>query len=69
MDSDSIKSKIPKYPVLPTSPLVLKKNAKDFLDISIGIYANNDKLDTDERTLFLRLSVILGDVLLLETRQ
>jgi hypothetical protein len=40
-----------------------KRTAKDFKDVALGFYADTDALDQDEQTLFLRLSVIVGDII------
>jgi len=47
----------------PDSPYIAKKSAKDFRDIIVGTYVDIDDLDDDEQILFLRLSVIAGDVI------
>lgn len=49
--------------------LEAKQSAKEFRDIALGFYADSDALDQDEQTLFLRLSVIVGDILELTIRR
>jgi hypothetical protein len=46
-----------------------KKNAKEFRNVALGFYAAIDDLDQDEQMLFLRLSVIVGDILELAIRR
>lgn len=55
----------------PTAEIVLeaKRSAKEFKDIALGFYADSAALDQSEQTLFLRLSVIIGDILELAIRR
>jgi len=46
-----------------------KRTAKDFKDVALGFYAATDTLDQDEQTLFLRLSVIVGDIIEIAIRK
>lgn len=48
---------------LPDAPFVIKRSAKDFRDIVVSTYAKSDDLDENEQILFLRLSVIIGDII------
>lgn len=47
----------------PDSPYTAKRSAKDFRDIVVSAYVDIGDLDDGEQTLFLRLSVIAGDVI------
>lgn len=40
----------------------VKRAAKEYRDTVVGIYVDTNELDSDEQTLFLRLSAIIGDV-------
>jgi hypothetical protein len=46
----------------PEVVLQTKRAAKDFRNIALGYYVENDALDQDEQTFFLRFSVIVGDI-------
>ncbi len=48
---------------LPDAPFVIKRSAKDFRDIVVSTYVKSDDLDEDGQVLFLRLSVIIGDII------
>jgi hypothetical protein len=69
VNNDSMGSSKLQTTELPASPLETKKKAKDFRDISLGVYAENSGFDDNDRTLFLRLSVIIGDIVHLAVRQ
>jgi hypothetical protein len=56
-------------PKLPTSPIEIKKASKDFRNILIGVYAENNELDQDEQVLMLRLSAVIGDIIHFELRE
>jgi hypothetical protein len=47
---------------VPEVALNTKRTAKEFRDISLGFYFESEALDQDEETLFLRLSVIIEDI-------
>jgi len=69
IDSNSIKSSIVESSPLPQSPFTEKASEKTFQNVVIGVYTKRNALSLDEQTLLLRLSVIIGDILLLEVRQ
>lgn len=46
-----------------TDVFLVKRTAKEFRDVTVGIYADTSDLDNDEQTLLLRLSVVAGDMI------
>lgn len=54
---------VDELPVLPDAPFVINRSAKDFRDIVVSTYAGINTLDEEEQVLFLRLSVIINDVI------
>ncbi|HMI09192.1 MAG TPA: hypothetical protein VK497_02230 [Candidatus Saccharimonadales bacterium] len=63
VNNDSVPQSFINETTNPEILLQVKRAAKEFRDVSVGVYVDVNDLDNEEQVLFLRLSALIGDVI------